>query len=164
MLAGGKAEEQHIGHHQEYHLQHRGKEIGNEIEHRHGGHMPREMGAEHGKAIVKEEHQCGNRQKDQRRKHHVLSLCRACGHGKQGNHQGGSQVEEQSCQIAAHKLRLPPDGQGGIVVGASGAVEPGKLEPGHRQAIEKGAEGTGHRQAVIEIPRQLKGSQILPGE
>ena len=164
MLVGGEAEDQRIGHQQEHVLQHRGEEIGNEIEHRHGGHMPREMGAEHGKAIVKEEHQCGNRQKDQRRKHHVLSLCRACGHGKQGNHQGGSQVEEQSCQIAAHKLRLPPDGQGGIVVGASGAVEPGKLEPGHRQAIEKGAEGTGHRQAVIEIPRQLKGSQILPGE
>ena len=148
MLVGGEAEDQRIGHQQEHLLQHRGEEIGNEIEHRHGGHMPREMGAEHGQAIVKEEHQRGTCQKDQRRKHHILSLGSACGHGEQGDCQGGHQVEEKSRKKTAHKLRLPADGQGGIVVGASGAVEPGKLEPGHRQAVEKDAEGTCHHQAV----------------
>ena len=148
MLVGGEAEDQRIGHQQEHVLQHRGEEIGNEIEHRHGGHMPREMGAEHGQAIVKEEHQRGTCQKDQRRNHHVLPFGSACGHGEQGDCQGGHQVEKKPRQIAAHKLRLPADGQGGIVVGTSGAVEPGKLEPGHRQAVEKDAEGTCHYQAV----------------
>ena len=148
MLVGGEAEDQRIGHQQEHVLQHRGEEIGNEIEHRHGGHMPREMGAEHGQAIVKEEHQRGTCQKDQRRNHHVLPFGSACGHGEQGDCQGGHQVEEKSRKKTAHKLRLPADGQGGIVVGTSGAVEPGKLEPGHRQAVEKDAEGTCHHQAV----------------
>ena len=164
MLAGGEAEEQRIGHQQEHVLQHRGEEIGNEIEHRHGGHMPREMGAEHGQAIVKEEHQRGTSQKDQRRGHHVLPLGRAGGHGEQGDHQGGAHMEKEPGKIAADKLRLPADGQGGIVVGASGAVEPGILEPRHRQAVAEHAEGVGQRQAIVNMPRQLKGHQILPGE